>query len=58
MDLMKAWISGYVLKQSPISDLYLAIEVVKSGGTYLSEDTSEFWANHRQKFEMNSSLSL
>lgn len=51
VDLMKAGISGYVLKQSPISDLHLAIEVVKSGGTYLSEDASEFWANHGYKFE-------
>jgi two-component system response regulator NreC len=48
VDLMRAGISAYVLKQNPISDLYLAIQVVKRGGTYLSEDASEFWANHAE----------
>jgi two-component system response regulator NreC len=48
VDLMRAGISAYVLKQNPISDLYLAIQVVKRGGTYLSEDASTFWANHAE----------
>jgi len=46
VDLMKAGISGYVLKNNPISDLHLAIEVVKRGGTFLSQDASNFWAKH------------
>jgi DNA-binding NarL/FixJ family response regulator len=46
VDLMKAGISGYVLKNNPISDLHLAIEVVKRGGTFLSKDASNFWAKH------------
>jgi len=49
VDLMKAGISAYVLKQNPLSDLYIAIEVVKRGGTYLSEDMSAFWMNHQYK---------
>ncbi len=44
--LMKAGISAYVLKTAPISDLYLAIQVVKSGGTFFSENAPEFLANH------------
>jgi two-component system response regulator NreC len=48
VDLMRAGISAYVQKQNPISDLYLAIQVVKRGGTYLSEDASTFWANHAE----------
>jgi DNA-binding NarL/FixJ family response regulator len=45
-DLMKAGISAYVSKQHSISDLYLAVQVVNRGGTYLSQDASSFWANH------------
>ena len=44
--LMKAGISAYVLKNNPISDLYLAIQVVKRGGTYFSENAPEFLAAH------------
>jgi two-component system response regulator NreC len=49
VDLMRAGISAYVLKQNPISDLYLAIQVVRRGGTYLSEDASEFWSKHADR---------
>jgi two-component system response regulator NreC len=49
VDLMRAGISAYVLKQNPISDLYLAIQVVRRGGTYLSEDASEFWIKHADR---------
>ncbi len=44
--LMKAGISAYVLKNSPLADLYLAIQVVKRGGTYFSENAPEFLADH------------
>jgi len=50
VELMKAGISGYVLKQSPLSELYMAIEIVKRGGTYLAENASEFWANQGHAF--------
>jgi two-component system response regulator NreC len=53
VELMKAGISGYVLKEKPLSDLFLAIEVVKRRGTYLTEDASSFWATqvHRSPRE-------
>jgi len=36
IELFKAGISGYVLKQAPFSDLVLAINAVKAGGTFFS----------------------
>ncbi len=36
IELFKAGISGYVLKQDPFSDLILAINAVKAGGTFFS----------------------
>lgn len=36
LDLIRAGISAYVLKEEPISDLILALKAVKSGGTYFS----------------------
>jgi two-component system response regulator NreC len=44
--LLRSGISAYVLKQNPIADICLAIEVVKRGGTYFSENASEFLAEH------------
>ena len=44
--LLKAGISGFVLKQSPLSDLYIAIEVVKKGGSYFSEDVHGYLAEY------------
>jgi DNA-binding NarL/FixJ family response regulator len=39
IELFKVGISGYVLKQDPFSDLILAIDAVKAGGTYFSTTT-------------------
>lgn len=36
IDLFKAGISAYVLKDDPLSDLILALKAVKGGGTYFS----------------------
>jgi len=36
IELFRAGISGYVLKQDPFSDLMLALNVVKAGGSYFS----------------------
>lgn len=36
IDLIRAGISAYVLKEDPISDLILALKAVKGGGTYFS----------------------
>jgi DNA-binding NarL/FixJ family response regulator len=51
MELMKAGISAYVLKQNPLSDLYLAIQVVQRGGTYFSEDPTSFLTEHVERLE-------
>jgi len=36
IDLFKAGISAYVLKEDPLSDLILALKAVKEGGTYFN----------------------
>ncbi len=36
LDLLRAGISAYVLKEDPISDLIMALKAVRSGGTYFS----------------------
>jgi two-component system response regulator NreC len=43
--LIKSGISGYVLKGSPICDLYRAIQAVKRGGSYFTEDVHDFLSN-------------
>jgi DNA-binding NarL/FixJ family response regulator len=48
-DLIKAGISAYVLKQSPLTNLYTAIQTVKKGGTFFSEDAASFIAKHFEK---------
>jgi two-component system, NarL family, response regulator NreC len=44
--LIKAGISGFVLKENPISDLYLAIQAVTKGGAYYSKDVQEYLVNY------------
>ena len=46
MDLLKAGISGYVLKEDPLSDLIQAIQAVKGGGTYFSSMVPGVLLNH------------
>ena len=43
--LMKSGISGYVLKERPLSDLYLAIQVIRRGGSYFTEDIHDYLTN-------------
>lgn len=61
IDLFRAGISGYVLKQDPMSDLIMALKSVQGGGTYFStfapsillrhaEDLEE-WRNTKDGFE-------
>ncbi|MGQ9858761.1 MAG: response regulator [Thermodesulfobacteriota bacterium] len=49
LHLLKAGISAYVLKSSPVSDLYLAIQIVMRNGTFFSENAPEFLAQHIQE---------
>jgi len=44
--LIEAGVSGFVLKENPISDLYLAIQVIQRGGAYFSEDVQQFLASY------------
>ncbi len=36
LDLIRAGISAYVLKEDPVSDLIIALKAVRTGGTYFS----------------------
>lgn len=51
VSLFKAGISSYVLKEDPVSDLILAIHVVKGGGTYFSGSTPSILVRHIKELE-------
>lgn len=51
IDLIKAGISAYVLKQDSISDLILALKAVKGGGTYFNNKTPDILARYLEKLE-------
>ena len=51
VDLFKAGISAYVLKDDPLSDLVLAIKAVKSGGTYFNMMAPEMLLKHMKDLE-------
>jgi DNA-binding NarL/FixJ family response regulator len=46
LELFRAGIDGYVLKQDPLSDLLLALDAVKCGGTYFSTEAPKVLAEH------------
>ena len=46
IELFKAGISGYVLKQDPFSDLLLSIDAVRSDGTYFSTMAPAILSDH------------
>ncbi len=51
IDLFKAGISAYVLKDDPLSDLMLALNAVKGGGTYFSTMAPTILLRHVQDLE-------
>lgn len=51
IDLFRAGISAYVLKEDPMSDLILAIKAVSSGGTYFSTMAPTILLRHMQTLE-------
>ena len=51
LDLFKAGVSAYVLKEDPIQNLISAIHAVKEGGTYFSEKVREVFLNHIRDLE-------
>jgi len=51
IDLFKAGISAYVLKDDPLADLILALEAVKGGGTYFSTMAPTVLLRHMEEME-------
>ncbi len=51
IDLFKAGISAYVLKDDPLSDLILALKAVKGGGTYFSTMAPTILLRHMEELE-------
>ncbi len=51
IDLFKAGISAYVLKEDPLSDLFFAIQAVKKGGTYFSTAAPTLLVRHLVELE-------
>ncbi len=51
IDLFKAGISAYVLKDDPLSDLILALQSVKGGGTYFSTMAPTILLKHMEELE-------
>jgi len=51
IDLFKAGISAYVLKDDPLSDLILALRAVKGGGTYFSTMAPTILLRHMEELE-------
>jgi len=54
VDLFKAGISAYVLKDDPLSDLILALKSVRGGGTYFSTMAPTILLRHMQDLEEKS----
>jgi DNA-binding NarL/FixJ family response regulator len=51
IDLFKAGISAYVLKDDPLSDLILALRAVEGGGTYFSTMAPTILLRHMKELE-------
>jgi len=51
IDLFKAGISAYVLKEDPMSDLIIAVKAVKAGGTYFSTKAPTILLDHIKELE-------
>lgn len=51
IDLFKAGISAYVLKEDPLSDLFFAMQAIKQGGTYFSTAAPTLLVRHLSELE-------
>jgi DNA-binding NarL/FixJ family response regulator len=51
LDLLRAGISGYVLKESPVADLILAIQAAKGGGSYFITTAPMILSQQMELFE-------
>ena len=52
VDLFKAGVSAYVLKEDPMTELILAIKAAMGGGTYFSTMVQNVLLNHMKALEM------
>ena len=57
IELFKAGMDGYVLKQDPFSDLIRALEAVCAGGTFFSTMAPKVLSEHLQSMEQEDDLS-
>jgi len=55
IDLFKAGISAYVLKDDPLEDLIFAVEAVRGGGTYFSTMAPTILVRHMEELEERTS---
>ena len=46
LELFKAGMDGYILKQDPLSDLLFALDAVRAGGTYFSTKAPKVLSEH------------
>jgi DNA-binding NarL/FixJ family response regulator len=46
LELFKAGMDGYILKQDPLSDLLLALDAVRAGGSYFSTKAPKVLSEH------------
>jgi len=51
-ELFRHGVSAYVLKEEPLTDLVLALKVVRAGGTYYSESIQKKLQDHMKKLEL------
>jgi len=51
LDLIRAGINAYVLKEDPLSDLILALKAVRSGGTYFGTMSPKVFLEHVRQLE-------
>jgi DNA-binding NarL/FixJ family response regulator len=51
VSLFRAGISGYVLKEEPVSDLVLALKAIREGGTYYSHSVDKILREHMKELE-------
>jgi DNA-binding NarL/FixJ family response regulator len=58
VNLFKAGISAYVLKDDPVSDLILAIKAVQGGGTYFSTMAPTILVRHMEELEKRKGIAI
>jgi len=52
VSLFRAGVSGYVLKEEPITDLVMALKSVQSGGTFFSDSVRNIIRGHMESLEL------